>query len=402
MRVLFFNEGNLGAHVLGHAQLDGALRSGLQGASNIEARFASLTPMSRQAEMTASHPLKPLAKAGLDFQTLRWHVVQSLRARTELNRQLAEWPADVVHVYSHAITFAMIAAMRRVPTVLATDTTVWDWWAMPAWRPTQRYAPVTIAPSRMLERRALQQAALVLARTGWTRRTIERDVPKANVVEYHPGIDLNRYRPAQRRERARPRVLFVGGRFAEKGGNDLLAALGEGVGRDVDIDIVTLAAVPERDGVHVHRLMPSDPRLLDLQQQADLMCLPTHGDTNPWAVLESMACGTPVISTELGGIPDMLDAGRAGIIVTHGDLRALGGALRGLLESRDRRNELAGRARDRCEMHYDAQRQFPILIEYLRVVSAGGPFELQPRPASADEGTTMAPGPHPRASFDAG
>ncbi len=371
MRVLFFNEGNLGTHVLGHAQLDAALRSGLERQSDVEARFASLTPMSRRAEMIAGHPLKPLAGAGLDFQTLRWHLVESSRARVQLDRELATWPTDVVHVYSHAISFGMISAMRRVPVVLATDTSAYDWWAMPAWRPTQRYAPLTIAPSRALERRALRAAALVLARTAWTRRTLEREAPTARVVEYHPGIDLSRYRPVERRERPRPRVLFVGGRFVEKGGKDLLAALGEGIGRDVDVDIVTPAAVPERPGISVHRLMPSDPRLLDLQQQADLMCLPTYGDTNPWAVLESMACATPVISTDVGGIPDMLGGGHAGVIVPHGDRRALGDALRTLLENPDRRSELGGRARARCEEHYDAKRQFPILIEHLRGATVG-------------------------------
>jgi len=191
------------------------------------------------------------------------------------------------------------------------------------------------------------------------------------VVEYHPGIDLNRYRPVARRERPRPRVLFVGSRFVEKGGEDLLAALGEGIGRDVDLDIVTPATVPERPGIRTHRLMPSDPRLLDLQQQADLMCLPTYGDTNPWAVLESMACATPVISTDVGGIPDMLAGGHAGVIVPHGDRRALGDALRALLDSPERRSELGGRARARCEEHYDAQRQFPILIEHLRNATVG-------------------------------
>ncbi len=381
MRVLFFNEGNLGTHVLGHAQLDAALRSGLERASGVDANFASLTPMSRRAEMLAGRPLKPFTSAGLDFQTLRWHLVQSVRARAELDRELAACPADVVHVYSHAITFGMIAAMRRVPVVLATDTSVFDWWAMPAWRPTQPYASLTIAPSRALERRALRAAALVLARTAWTRRTIERDAPTARVLEYHPGIDLSRYRPVPRRERPRPRVLFVGGRFLEKGGEDLLAALGERIGREVDLDIVTPAPVPDQPGIRVHRLMPSDPRLLDLQQQADVMCLPTYGDTNPWAVLESMACATPVISTDVGGIPDMLDGGRAGVIVPHGNRRALGDALRALLDDPDRRSELGARARARCEAHYDAQRQFPILIEHLRSVTSGGAREATATPS---------------------
>jgi glycosyltransferase involved in cell wall biosynthesis len=112
--------------------------------------------------------------------------------------------------------------------------------------------------------------------------------------------------------------------------------------------------------------MPSDPRLLDLQQQADVFCLPTYGDTNPWGVLEAMACGTPVISTPVGGIPEMLDDARAGVLAPYGDPRALGDALRGLLTDPGRRAELGARARARAETHYDARRQFPRLVAILR------------------------------------
>jgi glycosyltransferase involved in cell wall biosynthesis len=371
VRVLFLNEGNLGTHILGQGQLEEALSTGLPLAPEVQARFAGIGPMGRLARAAATRPVEALADSGLDFRTLRWHLVQALRARRALRSELRAWPADIVHVHSHSIALAMASTMRAVPVALSVDTTVHDWWSMPAWRDAQtRHGAVTIAPSAALERRALERAALVVAWTAWARRSIERSAAGARVIEHHPGLDLERYRPAPRRPRERPRVLFVGGRFAAKGGEDLLDALAGQLGESVEVDLVTPADVPERPGVRVHRLGPSDPRLLDLQQQADLFCLPTKADAVPWAVLEAMACGTPVLSTRVGAIPDLLEDGRAGLLVSAGDRRALHAGLQSLLGDPQARMLLAARARERCEERYDARRQLPRLIACFRDVLA--------------------------------
>lgn len=365
MRVLFFNEGNLGSHIMGQGQLEQALRTGLADAGgDVQAQFAGLTPMGRLANAAASRPLEPLARHGLDLRVLRWHLVQSARARRALAAQVRASQPDVVHVHSHSVTMALGRTLRSLPLALSVDVTVRDWSTMPAWR--EPHAERMLAASCVLERRTLERAGLTLAWTAWTKRAVERAAPRARVVEHHPGLDLQRYRPAPRAPRERARVLFVGGRFAEKGGEDLLDALGGELGERVELDIVTPASVRERKGVRVHRLGPSDPRLLELQQQADVFCLPTHGDAVPWAVLEAMACGTPVLATDVGGIPDLLDGGRAGAIVPCGDGRALREALGALLGEPHARAALAARARERCEQLYDARVQVPRLIELLR------------------------------------
>jgi glycosyltransferase involved in cell wall biosynthesis len=374
MRILFFSEGDLGTHVLGHDRHNAAMRTGLDAWSadhgpTVQASFASLTPLERWSNALATRAIEPLAAANLDFHTLRWHTVQSLRARGQLVRALREWPADWVHIHSHSISFAMTPMMHSQPIALSVDTTVRDWWEMPAWRSPQSHAPFVIAPSQALERRTLTRARLVLACTPWAQRAVLREAPRAHCVVHHPGIDLERYRPAPRRERERERVLFVGGRFREKGGEDLLAALGEDLGERVELDVVTPASVCERPGVRVHRLRAGDPELLDLFQQADVVCLPTYADSNPWTVLEGMACGSAVVSTRVGGIPDMLDHGRAGVVTHYGDRRSLREALLGLLGNAERRREIANRARTICEEHYDARTQFARLVEHMRLAA---------------------------------
>lgn len=366
VRALFFNEGNLDTHVLGHGQLDAALRAGLTRTSDVEGRFAGLPKLTGRPLALSSKPIRLLRKADFDLLVLRWHLVQSIRARRALKEELERRPADVVHLYTPAVALTMADVMRATPVVLSTGATIHDWWSMPAWRRTTPGVELTIAPSRALERRAMRRAALVLARTAWARRAAEREAPGVRVVEHHPGIDLDHYRPAERRPRERPRILFVGSRFVEKGGEDLLAALDDVLGIEVDLDVVTPRDVPERPGLRVHRLGREDPRLLDLQQQADIACLPTYGDTNPWTITEALACGTPMVSTRIGGIPDLLGHGEAGVLVPHGDPAALRGALLALARDPERRRRIGEAQRRHAERRYDAQRQFPLLAGLLR------------------------------------
>jgi glycosyltransferase involved in cell wall biosynthesis len=370
LRVLFVNEGELGPAVMGHGSLDASLEVGLREAEDVEARFLGIPPMGRAALKLATAAPPVLGRLDLDLQTSRWHAVQGIRARRAIRRALRESPADVLHVHSHSLALLLGGVMRRVPTVLSMDVSVWEWHRMAIWAPLRRYSRLAVSPSIVAERRALRRAALTVAWSDWALRGARREEPRARLEQLHPGLDLGVFSPGEREARRRPRVLFVGGRFVEKGGEDLLAALGPGLGRDVDLDIVTPADVADTPGVTRHRLRPGDPALVELYRQADVFCLPTRGDSNPWVILEAMACGTPVVSTAVGAIPELLGNGEAGVIVPPGDLRALRDGLGGLLRDAPRRRQMGAAARRRTEEHYDARVQTRRLLESLRRVAA--------------------------------
>jgi glycosyltransferase involved in cell wall biosynthesis len=368
LRALFINEGATGPGVMGQG-VSGQLLSEQFGGLDMEARHLTLEPMGRGTRLLARAVPGP-GNFDLDAQAVRWHLTQAVRARRVLRRELRRTPADVVHLHGHTLALLAAPEMRRVPTLLGVDVSVWDWHAMGIWRRVRGHSRAALAPSMLLERRAFAIAARVIALTEWSRRSVERAQAGARVVVLPSGIDVERFRPVSPRPRKRPRLLFVGGRFVEKGGPDLIDALGPELGAEVELDIVTPEPVPERPGVRVHRFAPGAPGLVDLYQQADVFCLPTHGDAAPLAVLEAMACGTPVVGYDVGAIGELLGAGTAGCVVPAGDRRALRAEIMRLLADPGLRRRLGAGGRSLCERRNDVRVQVRRLAELMREVVA--------------------------------
>ena len=129
---------------------------------------------------------------------------------------------------------------------------------------------------------------------------------------------------------------------------------------------MTAASVPARPGVRVHRLGYGDPQLVDLFQQADVFCLPTHADTFGVVLAEAMGTATPVVSTTVGAIPEVLDGGKVGLLVEPRDRVGLQAALERLLGDEDLRRRLGERGRAWCEQRFDARKQAATLLDRMR------------------------------------
>lgn len=365
MRILAVIESGLGTQVMGHGRFGSALEAGLGRRGDIDLRVVALPPLAGISERMV-RDVRVLSRFDMDAKALRWHGIQSLRVRRIVDRELRRAGADVVIVLSHTVGLALHRLSNGPAVVLVADAAVWEWRAMAVWRALGRWSHASMTGSLALERRALQRAACVIAWSDWTRTGLARQAPGANFVTLHPGLDLDRYRPAPRDRRIRPRVLFVGGRFSLKGGYDLLAALEPILGHGVDLDIVSPERIAPRAGVQQHRLDADSPELIALYQQADLLCLPSRGEAVPWVVLEALACGTPVVATGVGAIPEMLSGHPpAGVLVPIGEPTILRETILELLGDSQRRAEMGASGRAMCERRYDANIQTKHLLDTL-------------------------------------
>lgn len=75
--------------------------------------------------------------------------------------------------------------------------------------------------------------------------------------------------------------------------------------------------------------------------------LPTYTEGFPNVVLESMACGCPIVATSVGAIPEMLDGG-AGIVIEPRNVEQLRDAVAWVLENPERAAEMGAQAAGEC------------------------------------------------------
>jgi glycosyltransferase involved in cell wall biosynthesis len=116
-------------------------------------------------------------------------------------------------------------------------------------------------------------------------------------------------------------------------------------------------------------------------QACDLLVNPSLSEGTPNVVLEAMALGTPVVATSVGGVPDLVEHQKSGILVSPGDPIPLGDAILYLFNHPAASLELARNAQERLR-EYSPERQTQQLIELYRRVLRDSETQL-----SADRAT---------------
>lgn len=194
------------------------------------------------------------------------------------------------------------------------------------------------------------------------------------------GVDTTRFTPAPETDDGVLKLVTVARLHVAKGHTYALAAL----------DKVRQAGVPFRyhivgggpnqqaiadeiarrnlaDQVSLRGTLGEDQVLAELRQ-ADALLLPSVGlgEAAPVAVMEAMSCGLAVVSTRIGGTPDMIADGIDGVLLEQKDVDALAATIIRLARDPAWRRSLRTGARARAERDYAASAQAATLLELIR------------------------------------
>ncbi len=317
-------------------------------------------------------PMPPLLKPILRDN---WSVRASMAARRGLIPKLSGMSACFFHTQVTSLFSTDI--MRRVPSVISLDATPLQYDSLGEF---YKHAPgpqMLENVKKRLNENAFRSARHLITWSQWAKDSLERDygVDAQKVTVIAPGIDRSLWSvDRQGRDPNKPvTFLFVGGDFERKGGPILLDAFRrlQQVHPDTRLLVVTKTPPEATDlpGVEIFsNLSPNSQELRELYAKADIFAFPTLGDCLPLAVMEALAAGLPVITSDVGALSEAVTDGLNGLVVKP-QSDAFFAAMSKICCEADMRRSMAVEAVKRAKDRFDSSQNYRKLIDTTKNLS---------------------------------
>ncbi len=196
-------------------------------------------------------------------------------------------------------------------------------------------------------------------KTYYSKLAGEENMDKFVVV--HNWLDISPYlkdTSAKRKENAPVRIIYLGWINKNKGIFDLLEAIKQLKNERINgfvVDVAgngdafdEVAAIVENNGlseiVDLKNWVMGAAKI-DLLHSGDIYVLPSYREGYPNSLLEAMSCNLPPIATNVGAIPDVIQEGENGYLISPGDAAMLKNKLHILIQDKQKRIEVGAKAK---------------------------------------------------------
>jgi len=186
----------------------------------------------------------------------------------------------------------------------------------------------------------------------------------------HCGIPLEQFTNSQSKDAGQgaPSILFLGRLVPEKGQAVLLQAVARLAERGHIVNLILAGGGPsrvglerlaERLGIGSRSAFPGavgQEEIHALYADASIFCVPSFAEGVPGVLMEAMAMRLPVVSTRIAGIPELVDDGETGLLVSPGRPDELADALERLLKDPSLCSRMGSRAREKVIREFNTDR----------------------------------------------
>lgn len=285
-----------------------------------------------------------LKEYGIEILLRRRKPRECMYHTSYLFRLMSKWARQAFDPREYAFsiqTQSMFDASHpKLPHFVYTDHTLLAHLRYPHLKHKQAY--VASKAWLTLETTLYQNAAANFAMGEFVAASLRDDYgcPPKKVICARAGANIGTPNPVLMAKYTRKEILFVGVRWARKGGPDLLEAFKLVLQKHPDAQLTIVGCSPAIDPlVHPNcRVLGKVDRseVAKLYAQASIFCLPTKLEPFGFVFIEAMMHKLPVVATNIGAIPDFVSDEVSGHLVAPGDVKSLAESLIELLDSPSR------------------------------------------------------------------
>lgn len=354
-------------NILGHATHATNLKKVIAHPSDIIPHYVDLS-----MEMRDYHWLFKIPKYGRYFH-LSWTLRCGFEAKRQLRRQAKKM--DVIFFHTQITATASRKLMKKRPCVLSLDAAPYSETYYEPWDNEERRIR-----KRRFYKRLFDHAAHLVAWSQWAKDNLEKyyELPSEKITVIPPGVDTQKFCPPALPEGQSTRggdgivrILFVGGEFRRKGGGWLSRWAQSTKQENWELHLVTRDKLSSRrsriPNVFVHNdLQNNSDDLIALYQKCDIFAFPTRQENLGLVAIEAMACGLPVVITDVCATGEVVTDGQSGFLIDPSNRALFFKRLDELVENTELRHRLGRQARTEAVERFDADKNYTRLLDLLR------------------------------------